>query len=261
MTLQAVNSLRGLPDDALIQIFRYADGKTELATIQVCRRWRALWQTDPDLIQQRAKTVHKTLLGRVHDQMIERRYPSEWVEIFRQNNRPISKLPVLDLESTAVNDYINFLDVPDMGDASIVRFIDGRNRPGIALCLEYTRAHFTRQERHLIEEMAQTDPEGARSITLEPERAVLALFKRYEDQPQSRWTYAALNNAVISEISNPHYRALNTSPSMHAPCPDCPFPGASRVNPKLIRQLLSNQIPRMRICSPQTVTLAEPPNY
>ena len=201
-----------LPEDATASIFKFLkkdsssskpeDDRAVIATAAVCRNWKAnLWLT-----KEREEAVSRLI------ERVESKYPPEIRQIFRDSDRPIVRLPRLELDRD--RDYIDWLNPGDLSEP-VMRFIDSRGRPGIVFSLQYRRCvPLSPLLQSLLEE---------RSLTIQDQplpTTVLAIFRR-QVEPESHWTFG--NDGQIDR----------SSPN--------DFPQGYLVNPIFIRELLTGQ--------------------
>lgn len=226
------------------------DYKSMLTMKAVCRTWR-----DNPSLQEAYRDAQDHALQRIQkrkvhqEMMIEREYPLELRQLFRQCGIPIAQLPVLGLGNYERSQaYITFIEPRHMSHP-IMRFNDA-GRPGIALHLRHTLP----PGRYTVlgEELELTEPFDFHNV--------YSFFKRYsrEDHPEStRWEYAWGNNdANIRRSYDKEHRRRHSD--CWGGCPE-KFVGltneASIINQGLIsrhvlRNLLTGQDPIASLSAP-----------
>ena len=155
------------------------------------------------------------------DEMIEREYPLKLVQLFRNCNMSIARLPMLNLGNRMGHTgYIDFIQLAEMNKA-VIRFKDCYERSGIAL---HIQARALRKGQ-LIE-------------------SVLVIFRRYAD-PESRWAHGWGNqDSRIEAMYMDIHDKTNHVGSRIIACPTCPFQDEDDCGTNIIfRNLLTDQDP------------------
>jgi hypothetical protein len=229
-----------LPEVIVTSIFEYLKGgkssisqpspiddRTLIATASVCKNWR----NSPLLSEAR-----KEAAPRLHQfiEILEKAYPQEMVNLFRNSGTPLSQLPVLDLGDRAGNTgYINYIQPEEMAQP-VMRFRDCVQRPGVALKIQASASVLRRYERF---KRSSNRREG-QSLEI-----VLAIFKRYADPESKTWSFEwGGNNSTIQLLyQDRHEENGHVGPKIEA-CPTCPFVNAV-VNKTVLLDLLNGQDP------------------
>jgi len=161
------------PDDMILSVYellkgeegslsRAGDDKAIIAMAGVCKDWQRVLGREGKEVATRLR--RRIRLQDVHHQLVEREYPPEMIQLFKNANIPIWKLPVLDVENR-ISDYANFLKPVDMGQ-SVMRFKEW-GRPGVAFHVEgYAEGQTT----------IYGSPVPIRDLV-----GVVAVFKRYKN--------------------------------------------------------------------------------
>jgi hypothetical protein len=236
-----------LPDDATTSIFEFlkgekgslarsGDDKAVVATARVCRDW----QNNPVLENEREEAsarLHQRInLQNTHSELVEQRnYPQQMIQLFRNCNLPIARLPVLDFgDRMGGTGYVDMLRPADMTHP-IMRFKDQFGRPGIAFHVE---GHADGQVEIFDQQRQIRDLSG-----------VLATFKRYTNGDSWKVGMGGILNSTMSRLHNDrHNDAGHVGPQIMA-CPNCPsgMQSGDNVSYNTLSDLLAGRDPLFRI--------------
>jgi hypothetical protein len=246
-----------LPNDTIASIFEFfkgengslsilGDDRVIIATASVCKDW----QNNPILITERREASAR-LRQRIHDELIvNNQYPQRMIQLFRNCNLPIARLPALDL-GDRVGDYIDFLRPWNMTHP-VMRFKDLRGRSGIAFHVE----GYANGQIELFDQ----------PIQIHTLSGVLAVFKRSANENNWRVGIGGrLNGSMIRAHNQHHDNTGHVGPRIQA-CPNCPsgMQSADAMSYNTLFKLLAGQDPLFRIAqgyvAPQNPVLPpEPP--
>lgn len=166
-----------LPEDACLTVFEYLKGergyltlfighdKSIIATAQVCKNWR----NDLVLRKERAEAAtrlraHNNLQNLNYDMQADG-YPEELTRTFFIGTRPISRLPLLNLNRRKARDNLDFIEPQDMSQ-SVMRFQDQDGLLGVALKIQ------------------------SKVQLAQPRKIVLAIFKHARCLQDQEWQFA-----------------------------------------------------------------------